>query len=385
MESDSEFEYGDQGHRSSDDESPVDHPEAPDRQGIMQRPHSRLAGTMPPAASAQMQASSMGPPSYDPPPPGSLAVLTLTILLPLGGYNPDEYEDLPVGPEVQDLFQYILQYKPEVLQLDAPLKPFIPEFVPAIGDIDEFIKVSRPDGKPDLLGLKVLDEPAAVQSDPALLTMQLRQASKQASPLVAVLDPNDGYNSALPCTENDSLTAQVEEPACGLCHASFSFRLKFDAMQAGVSSGAANMVAKVEDPAKNSKRITDWIKSIGDLQKGKPGGTVHISNGMPDVEALMQQWPVEVEQKLHSMKLPDATLDVDLHSFVRIVCSVLDIPVYDNPIESLHVLFTLLLEFKNNPAFKSTQMGGLSLAEQKLFQAGSRSESQAGLRSPRAT
>lgn len=58
-------------------------------------------------------------------------------------------------------------------------------------------QVSRPDGKPDLLGLKVLDEPAAVQSDPALLTMQLRQASKQASPLVAVLDPNDGYNSSL--------------------------------------------------------------------------------------------------------------------------------------------------------------------------------------------
>ncbi len=72
---------------------------------------------------------------------------------------------------------------------------------------------------------------------------------------------------------------------------------------------------------------------------------------------------------------------MDLHSFVKIVCSVLDIPVYDNPIESLHVLFTLLLEFKNNPAFKSTQMGGLSLAEQRLSQAGSPSESQAGLRS----
>ncbi len=49
------------------------------------------------------------------------------------------------------------------------------------------MQVSRPDGKPDLLGLKVLDEPAAVQSDPSLLTMQLRQASKQASPLVASL------------------------------------------------------------------------------------------------------------------------------------------------------------------------------------------------------
>ncbi len=67
---------------------------------------------------------------------------------------------------------------------------------------------------------------------------------------------------------------------------------------------------------------------------------------------------------------------------MKIVCSVLDIPVYDNPIESLHVLFTLLLEFKNNPAFRSTQMGGASLADQKAFsQADSRSESQAGLRS----
>ena len=74
--------------------------------------------------------------------------------------------------------------------------------------------------------------------------------------------------------------------------------------------------------------------------------------------------------------------DMDLHSFVKIVCSVLDIPVYDNPIEALHVLFTLLLEFKNNPAFKCAQADGLSLIEQKgLSQPESRAESQAGLRS----
>ena len=42
---------------------------------------------------------------------------------------------------MQDVFQYILQYKPEIPQLETPLKPFIPDFVPAIGDIDEFIKV----------------------------------------------------------------------------------------------------------------------------------------------------------------------------------------------------------------------------------------------------
>lgn len=42
---------------------------------------------------------------------------------------------------MQDVFQYILQYKPEVLQLETPLKPFIPDYVPAVGDVDEFIKV----------------------------------------------------------------------------------------------------------------------------------------------------------------------------------------------------------------------------------------------------
>jgi intraflagellar transport protein 46 len=39
--------------------------------------------------------------------------------------------------------------------------------IPAIGDIDAFIKLERPDTKADLIGLVLLDEPAAVQSDPS--------------------------------------------------------------------------------------------------------------------------------------------------------------------------------------------------------------------------
>ena len=75
--------------------------------------------------------------------------------------------------------------------------------------------------------------------------------------------------------------------------------------------------------------------------------------------------------------------DVDLASFVQIVCNVLDIPLYDNPIEALHVLFTLLLEFKGNPAFKASQAGGLGLGladPRAASQQESRSNSQAGLR-----
>lgn len=55
----------------------------------------------------------------------------------------------------QDLFKYIGRYRPASIELETRLKPFIPDFIPALGSIDEFIKVPRPDGRPDWLGLKV--------------------------------------------------------------------------------------------------------------------------------------------------------------------------------------------------------------------------------------
>ena len=58
-----------------------------------------------------------------------------------GAYNAKEYHGLNVSVEVRDLFQYIERFKPHEVQLDAPLKCFIPEFIPAIGELDAFIKV----------------------------------------------------------------------------------------------------------------------------------------------------------------------------------------------------------------------------------------------------
>lgn len=145
------------------------------------------------------------------------------------------------------MFKYIGRYTPAPLEpLPMKLMPFIPEYIPAAGGSDEFIKVPRPDGQPDYLGLKVrrgveisslytpvcagqrctpgllyqvlqalagpvamqgmgrcrtvrcvacsrgccccltgpmqvLDEPAAVQSDPTLLNLQLRALGKEAA------------------------------------------------------------------------------------------------------------------------------------------------------------------------------------------------------------
>ena len=46
-----------------------------------------------------------------------------------------------VSKEEKDLFDYINRYTPQKIDLDSKFKPFIPDYIPAVGDIDAFIKV----------------------------------------------------------------------------------------------------------------------------------------------------------------------------------------------------------------------------------------------------
>ncbi|KXJ20370.1 intraflagellar transport protein 46 homolog [Exaiptasia diaphana] len=213
-----------------------------------------------------------------------------------GAYDPSDYEHLPVSQEIKELFEYITRYTPQTIDLEHKLKPFIPDFIPAVGDIDAFLKVTRPDGKPETLGLLVLDEPTAKQSDPTVLDLQLRTISKQTN-------------------------------------------LK------------AMTVRSIEDVDKNPKAIDTWIDSIRELHLQKPAPTVHYQRNMPDIEELMQEWPPEFEDLLNTVGLPTAELDVDLAQYVDLICGILDIPVHKNRIHSLHVLFTLFSEFKNSQHF----------------------------------
>ncbi len=43
--------------------------------------------------------------------------------------------------QVRDLFQYIERYKAPEVELETTLKCFVPEYIPAIGDMDGFVKV----------------------------------------------------------------------------------------------------------------------------------------------------------------------------------------------------------------------------------------------------
>ncbi|CAK92812.1 unnamed protein product (macronuclear) [Paramecium tetraurelia] len=50
------------------------------------------------------------------------------------------------------------RYTPEQIKVEPHLKPFIPEYIPSVLGPDAMLKIPRPDGMKDNLGLTVLDE-----------------------------------------------------------------------------------------------------------------------------------------------------------------------------------------------------------------------------------
>ena len=103
----------------------------------------------------------------------------------MGGDDDFDYSSLDVGPDVRDLFEHIGQYKPHSIELEVHLKPFVPDFLPALGDTDAFLKVGRPDSQEEVAGLVTVDEPTAAQSidvarKPAEATSSLQPWSKPA-------------------------------------------------------------------------------------------------------------------------------------------------------------------------------------------------------------
>lgn len=121
-------------------------------------------------------------------------------------------------------------------------------------------------------------------------------------------------------------------------------------------------VRSLEDAEKNPRQIQQWINSVNELHKTRPPPTVQYTKLMPDIELLMQEWAPEVEETLNQISLPGPEIDMSLADYAKMVCSMLDIPVYKlsnkkSLIEALHHLFTLYAEFKDNPHFGRQKMG----------------------------
>ncbi|KHJ48390.1 hypothetical protein D918_01661 [Trichuris suis] len=100
--------------------------------------------------------------------------------------------------------------------------------------------------------------------------------------------------------------------------------------------------------------IDKWIEEVSNKYSVKQSTSpAYHAENMPDMDSLMQEWPAEFEQLLSSTELPSATDDISLNEYADLICSLLDIPVYQSRINSLHILFLLYSEFKNSQHFKA--------------------------------
>jgi len=120
------------------------------------------------------------------------------------------------------------------------MKPFIPDFVPAVGEVDAFLKMPKPDGTKEDLGITVLDEPALNNEDKTVLELKYVQSKN-----VVRATPMD--------------------------------------------------VDSIEHADKKPKEIARWISAVQDLHKTRPPPTVNYSKNMPDFDMLMEEWKPEME------------------------------------------------------------------------------------------
>ncbi|OHT10327.1 Intraflagellar transport protein 46 like protein [Tritrichomonas foetus] len=222
--------------------------------------------------------------------------------LNIGNLNDDDDADIPgASSELASLFSLIANFQPEPVDISVHWKPFIPELIPAIGSIDAFIKVPRPDSEFDDLGLVILDEPSISQSNPQVLRMELREQ----------------YGITAPGNESDGY------------------------------------IGFIEDVQKNRKALDSWLESIEEIHRHRPPPVLIYTSQMPEMEYLMEPWDETFEETLRSCPLPTADLDISLEEYAKIICALLEIPVKGNIIESLHHLFSLYAEFEANHYFQS--------------------------------
>nr|SVE76079.1 EOG090X0FP3 [Daphnia hispanica] len=179
-------------------------------------------------------------------------------------YDPIEFNSVNVPFQIRELFHFITKYRPQILEMETKLKPFLPDFIPAVGDPDAFLKIDRPDENNEFLGLTLIDEPSLSQSDPSVLDLRLRSIYKQSS--------------------------------------------------------AKKTVARTVEEGNKVKTIEKWIKDINELHRSKPLPTVNYNKPLPDIDTLLQEWNPDVEDVLCEDKILPSNLNCDLLSFIDLAC-----------------------------------------------------------------
>lgn len=298
--------------------------------------------------------------------------------------------------ELQNIFAYVKQFKPESVELDPIMYPFLPDFIAAVGDVDALIKIPPPesahsDTTPSTgaenaasqrtdeaqepvpaiapasekffndLGLSIVDEPAIKQSDPAVLHYQLISLLKA---------PGAGANtlSAQPTAANTPNTSTLNAGAS-----------IYDSMGRGTAAGGDNILASTNAAFKSpvhsatvhkiahgdTRRLEEWITSTRSADWTSRRVIDYAPQGeYPPIEELMEAWEQDFDQKVSEDLVERAlapTIDMPLEDYARLLSYLVGIPVHANvpsasganksAIEALSCLFELYHSFSANQHF----------------------------------
>lgn len=180
------------------------------------------------------------------------------------------------------------------------------------------MKIPRPDGEIEKLGLSILDEPKLNQSKRAVLDLMLAEHGK-------------------------------------------------------VHRKDYKEVHSIDNAHKNPREIQNWVNNVEKIISNRHAATVQYSSKMPDIDSLMQvkdnsiksykAWDPAFEDAISEIQIPDGEIDIPIEDFAKYACAILDIPVHKkdketNLIESMHVLFTLYNGFKANQHFQENDYHG---------------------------
>lgn len=260
----------------------------------------------------------------------------------MSGQNIDHLDG--ITGELKSIFAFIDAYKPDTVPLDYRLQPFIPDFIPSIGDIDPIMQVYSilsqippPDKIADgltqdilpeqiYLGLKFLDEPHIEQSDPA---------------------------------GNSSLNLVVD----------FALRSFFVGQRL---NGGKPQTAKVRainlhgsEGDSGAKAIQSWLNHVKENYSTR---STHFDGkgSESEIECLMAQWPTEIDQAISNdevgsflmqIMLPGPDMDLTLNEYMQLCCNILDIPINHGPkkknarIQAVGQLILLYSAFKSSSHF----------------------------------
>ena len=147
-----------------------------------------------------------------------------------------------------------------------------------MGQVDAFLKVPRPDGSKENLGLLQLDEPCLNQSKKSYLDLLIRQFYK------------------------------------------------------GKRKNHNQSIHSIENAHKKQKEVAGWVADVEQVQKKKQAPSVFYSNKMPEIDHLMQVYRENITKEIGrdsgGQALTFQKSEIPLETLTEALCGVVGIPVH---------------------------------------------------------